>query len=155
MGMIEKEYPEQLKYKEGDNVVILKHSNSYFIMLYVSEDGKICYNYDTGRELSPVINMGGYIYNNISNNPCLRHRLVASVWLDVPENSDVLDVHHINGDKTDNRASNLQWVNKSDNFNEAIQSYRNTNSRFDVIEERINILEEKLDMIISLLSTSL
>ena len=41
------------------------------------------------------------------------HRLVASVF--VPGWQPGLTVNHINGDKTDNRAENLEWVTRSRN----------------------------------------
>lgn len=38
----------------------------------------------------------------------LAHRVVATCWVDRPEHAN--HVHHINGKKDDNRASNLEWV---------------------------------------------
>lgn len=38
----------------------------------------------------------------------LVHRMVATCWIDKPEQSNL--VHHKNENKTDNRADNLEWV---------------------------------------------
>ena len=38
----------------------------------------------------------------------LLHRMVATVWIRPPKEKE--HVHHINYDKTDNRAENLEWV---------------------------------------------
>lgn len=38
----------------------------------------------------------------------LMHRVVASCWIPNPENAK--HVHHINGNKADNRVDNLEWV---------------------------------------------
>lgn len=41
-------------------------------------------------------------------------RLVASAWLGVPDQE--MTVNHINGDYTDNRPANLEWVTLRDNI---------------------------------------
>lgn len=41
------------------------------------------------------------------------HTLVANAYCDKPEGN--VQVNHINGDKTDNSASNLEWVTASEN----------------------------------------
>lgn len=41
------------------------------------------------------------------------HRLVADAFLDTPEPRS--EINHLNGIKTDNRASNLQWCSRSEN----------------------------------------
>lgn len=44
----------------------------------------------------------------------LVHRMVAETWIPNPNN--YRDVNHINGDKSDNRVENLEWVTHSQNI---------------------------------------
>ena len=42
------------------------------------------------------------------------HRLVCEAWCLKP-NDEYLIVHHVNGDRSDNRAINLKWVTQKEN----------------------------------------
>lgn len=76
------------------------------------------------RLLKPTINDKGYmkVYLSkygISENLYV-HRIVAETFI---ENSDNLpQVNHINGDKTDNRVENLEWVSAKENVQHAIKN---------------------------------
>jgi len=47
----------------------------------------------------------------------LHHRLVAECFIANPDGLE--QVNHINGDKTDNRPSNLEWVSRQQNWDHA------------------------------------
>ena len=60
----------------------------------------------------------------------LMHRVVAQCWL--PDFSPEKHVHHINGDKTDNRADNLECVTPKEHFGDR---HAGTNGRHSMSEE--------------------
>lgn len=50
----------------------------------------------------------------------LLHRLVAEVWCDRPEGTT--QVNHIDGDKGNNSAENLEWVTAAENMQKAVET---------------------------------
>ena len=76
-----------------------------------------------GREhiMKLYTNNKNYLYVLLSQNgkqkPFLSHRLVAKAFIPNPENKP--EVNHINGDKADNRADNLEWVTRAENLSHA------------------------------------
>lgn len=83
-----------------------------------------------GRILSQMVNRFGYkrlnLYINKVMKNCKVHRLVAEAFVDNPYNSNV--VNHIDGDKTNNHSSNLEWVTQKENLRHfhALRHHNNT-----------------------------
>ncbi len=75
----------------------------FFDHLYaVSECGKVLRNF---LPYTPSVRNDRYL---ALGRQRLMHRVVAICWVPNPTNSKC--VHHKNGDKSDNRAENLEWV---------------------------------------------
>lgn len=69
------------------------------------------------REVSPSLTKNGYWEINIggrNGERWLLHRLVAYLWIDNPNQYDTVD--HINCNKNDNSAENLEWVTREENI---------------------------------------
>lgn len=92
---------------------------------YVSSTGlvkKYFPSNDKTKILSPTTNNCGYLIIGIYNSFGRRcwfsvHHLVADAYLE--HISEVDEVDHINGIKTDNRADNLVWISRRDNVRKA------------------------------------
>ena len=82
----------------------------------ISNDGNVR-NDRTGYIKSVTINRNGYaqvhLYNNGNVWFPLVHRLVAKAF--IPNNKNNMQVNHIDGDKLNNNAKNLEWVTSSQN----------------------------------------
>ena len=88
--------------------------------------------------VSPKITNKGYIRVELSKNSVERklslHRLVADAF--VPNPNKLETVNHINLDKTDNRAENLEWMSVADNIRHAREN--GINNRKPVIQLDMN-----------------
>lgn len=70
----------------------------------VSKDGRIC-NVGMGKSGYLQVSIG-FIFGRRAIHI---HRLVASYFLNIPDNYDCLQINHIDGDKTNNSPQNLEW----------------------------------------------
>lgn len=86
----------------------------------VSDEGFVT-NVITGKALKSRQGTWGYhqlvLYGEKKKSTFLLHRLVAQYFCEGYEKGKV--VNHINGDKDDNRACNLEWITQSENLKHA------------------------------------
>lgn len=87
----------------------------------ISNKNNLVLNMKTGKILKPFKNMGGYLhvvlYNNGKGKNCRIHRLVAEAFIDNPNNLPC--VNHIDGNKLNNDATNLERCTYSENTKHA------------------------------------
>lgn len=89
--------------------------------LYTIDESGNVYSVRNKRPIKPVLFPSGYEYVHLcknGNSKIIRlHRLVAEHF--IPNPHDYKQVNHINGVKTDNYASNLEWCNSYQNMKHA------------------------------------
>lgn len=83
-------------------------------------------NTETGRIIKGSKKSSGYIETGLKTDDGKRkdiliHRLVAEAFVPKPRGVNV-EVNHKNGDKTDNRVCNLEWISHNDNLKHAYET---------------------------------
>ncbi len=82
----------------------------------------------SGKEIVPVLNKHwGYL--EIESIHLLVHRLMALTFLEVPDNYEDLVVDHLDGNKRNNVASNLEWVTRTENLVRAFKNGLRTDNK--------------------------
>ena len=87
----------------------------------------------------------GYLYVNFYVNKKTKivfiHRLVAYMFC--KGYKEGLQVNHINGIKTDNRACNLEWVTAKENMQHSVSTLRNFIGSKNPIAKKIDVYNYK------------
>ncbi len=91
----------------------LKENNNYIIY----EDGKL-FSKKRNKFLIPVKLPNGYLHYSINGTKLPIHRLLGTNFIDNPENLPC--INHIDGNRTNNQLSNLEWCTFKDNTKNAI-----------------------------------
>lgn len=91
---------------------------------FATEDGHI-YSEHLKRNISEYTDKDGYKKVRLSNGDGKRkvfsvHRLILETF-SPKENSHLLQVNHIDGDKANNSISNLEWVSAQENIQHAFK----------------------------------
>lgn len=90
-------------------------NNNYIVY----SDGTI-YSVRSKKFLKACVASAGYKLVVLNGKSCYVHRIVAEAFIPNPNN--LPQVNHINGDKTDNRVENLEWVTIRGNSNHYYKS---------------------------------
>jgi hypothetical protein len=103
-----------------------------------------------GKLMGQYINKNGYFTLHLSKSGVKKffavHRLVIITF--VPNAHNKEDCNHINGIKTDNRLSNLEWATKSENSLHAFKlGLRQPNAKFGVNHPKSKLKESDISYI--------
>jgi hypothetical protein len=95
--------------------------------------------------LNPCDNGKGYLsvtlHKDNKNNTSKLHRVIAKAF--IPNPANLRDVNHIDGDKTNNHISNLEWLSPQDNHKHAKKSgLKATGERCAISKLNVDLVKE-------------
>lgn len=116
---------ENSRTREGDYIEPWKDIEGFEGLYQISMKGNVrSIKGKNPKILKPYKNGTGYLKVDLrKNNERYQkqvHRIVAETF--IPNTEGKTEVNHINGDKTDNRYFNLEWVNRSENMKHAVNT---------------------------------
>ena len=76
------------------------------------------------------------------------HRLVAEAFLEKPEQEEMLEVHHINHERGDNRVENLMWITVKEN--RRLRKEPGRNGWKELVERCAKLEQENAELRLSL-----
>ena len=92
---------------------------------YKIDTNGIVYSMKTGKPLKTIMR-GSYLhvafYENKNKKYAAVHRLVANTFIPKPDPNCWYWVNHIDGEKTNNRVENLEWVTPKGNAQHAVRT---------------------------------
>lgn len=104
---------------------------------YLIRDNGTIWSEKRNRELKGTVQRNEYktVYLMVNGKQYnfMVHRLVAEYFCDNPHNYTI--VHHINENKLDNRAENLQWVTTQENILATKRKIKQINKTIEVFQE--------------------
>ena len=106
---------------------------------YAVSDSGYVWSFRRKKMLKPKIDRYGYEVVALSRNGKTYHRTVHRIVAKafVPNPCNLPTVNHINEIKTDNRASNLEWVSVADNDNHGTRNARMADTKCKLPVEQI------------------
>lgn len=117
----------------------------------VNKNGEIS-NVATGRTLKPFIDRRGYenysLWDDNGKRKTMRcHQIVARMFIPNPNNYPQVD--HLDGNKRNNKVSNLEWVtNQENNLRARAHGLMTASNVYpkDIIEEICQLLSQNISM---------
>lgn len=111
---------------------VWKNVKGYEGLYQVSSEGRVkSLKFSKERILKVGKEGGGYLFVNLCKEGKVKkfkvHRLVASTFLPNPDN--LLEINHIDEDKTNNRVENIEYCDRSYNINYGNRNEKMAKSR--------------------------